>query len=96
MLVPLRCFHCIFTNENTVKDKFPIHIPYIPSESRVDTVDRTLAAREELVNYLTVMDKVLIQAEPVAILDRRLKKVGNVAAVFVLVHWSNSSDEDAT
>ncbi|GJZ40715.1 hypothetical protein Tco_0587601 [Tanacetum coccineum] len=49
-----------------------------------------------LVNYLTVMDKVLIQAEPVAILDRRLKKVGNVVAVFVLVHWSNSSEEDAT
>nr|GEX91946.1 Ty3/gypsy retrotransposon protein [Tanacetum cinerariifolium] len=24
----------------------PIHIPYVPGESRVDTVDRTLAARE--------------------------------------------------
>ena len=38
----------------------------------------------------------LIQAEPVAILDRRLGKVGNSAAVFVLVQWSNSTPADAT
>ncbi|GJT82003.1 reverse transcriptase [Tanacetum coccineum] len=52
----------------------PIHIPYVPGESRVDTVDRTLTK---------------------AILDRKLK-VGNAAAVFILIHWSNSSEEDAT
>ncbi|GKE56127.1 retrotransposable element Tf2 [Tanacetum coccineum] len=38
----------------------------------------------------------LIQAEPMAILDRKLKKVGNAAVVFVLVHWPYSSKEDAT
>ncbi|GKA53936.1 retrotransposable element Tf2, partial [Tanacetum coccineum] len=37
----------------------------------------------------------LIQAEPIAILDRRLKKAGN-AAMFVLVLWSNISEEDVT
>ncbi|RCU34989.1 hypothetical protein DVA76_18475, partial [Acinetobacter baumannii] len=34
--------------------------------------------------------------EPVAILDRRMVKWGNRAATQVLVHWSNSSVEDAT
>ncbi|GKD93510.1 retrotransposable element Tf2 [Tanacetum coccineum] len=38
----------------------------------------------------------LIQAQPVAILERRIGKVGNAAGVFVLVQWSNSDLEDAT
>ncbi|GKE88964.1 retrotransposable element Tf2 [Tanacetum coccineum] len=38
----------------------------------------------------------MIQAQPVAILDRRLGKVGNAAGVFVLVQWSNSEPADAT
>ncbi|GJV81586.1 retrotransposable element Tf2 [Tanacetum coccineum] len=38
----------------------------------------------------------LIQAQSVAILDKKIGKVGNAASVFVLVHWSNSSPEDAT
>ncbi|GJX74695.1 retrotransposable element Tf2 [Tanacetum coccineum] len=37
----------------------------------------------------------LIQAQPVAILERRIVKVGNAAGVFVLVQWSNSDPEDA-
>ena len=35
-------------------------------------------------------------AVPIAILDRRLGKVGNKAAVFLLVQWSTGSREDAT
>ncbi|GJS18308.1 putative mitochondrial protein [Tanacetum coccineum] len=31
----------------------PIHIPYVSGESRVDTVDRTLTAREEVIKALT-------------------------------------------
>ncbi|GJX28487.1 retrovirus-related pol polyprotein from transposon 17.6 [Tanacetum coccineum] len=38
----------------------------------------------------------LIQAQPVAILERKLGKVGNAAGVFVLVQWANSGPEDAT
>ncbi|GJV72837.1 retrotransposon protein, putative, unclassified [Tanacetum coccineum] len=119
-------------------------------ESRVDTVDRTLTATEEVIKALTfhlkraqermktqadkhrskrefaIGDWVylkmqphrqlkrckgqnlevgilpqcdnngLIQAQPVAILERKLRKVENVAAVFVLVQWANSGPEDAT
>lgn len=38
----------------------------------------------------------LISAEPVAILDRKMTKVNNKVAVYVLVKWSNHTDEDAT
>lgn len=30
----------------------PIHLPYLPGESKVDSVDRTLQAREEIINTL--------------------------------------------
>ncbi|GJZ86414.1 retrotransposable element Tf2 [Tanacetum coccineum] len=154
----------------------PIHIPYVIGESKVDSVDRTLTAREEVVRALKfhlkrTQDKMkaqadkqvsmrmgkfnklspkyygpfqnqakigevayklalptqaqihdvfhvsllkqclgqklnvgilpqcdnngLIQAQPVAILERRIGKVGN-ASVFVLVQWSNSDPDDAT
>ncbi|GKD83664.1 putative mitochondrial protein [Tanacetum coccineum] len=148
----------------------PIHIPYVNGESRVDTVDKTLTAREEVIQALkfhlkrsqermkTQTDKhrserefavkdwvylklqphrqvsmrmanfsklapkyyrpfqvqakvgtvayklaLLVQAQihdvfhaqPVAILDRRLGKVGN-AGVFILVQWANSDPADAT
>ncbi|GKD04357.1 putative mitochondrial protein, partial [Tanacetum coccineum] len=38
----------------------------------------------------------LISVEPIAILDRKLVKVNNKVAVYVLVKWSNHTDEDAT
>ncbi|GJX87762.1 retrovirus-related pol polyprotein from transposon 297 family protein [Tanacetum coccineum] len=34
--------------------------------------------------------------EPVAILDRRMSKKGNVATMFMLIQWANGSKEDAT
>ncbi|GJX36735.1 putative mitochondrial protein [Tanacetum coccineum] len=38
----------------------------------------------------------VLSVEPVAILYRRLAKVNNKAAAYVLVKWSNHTDEDAT
>jgi len=38
----------------------------------------------------------LIATEPVAILDCRLGKLGNKAAVYLLIHWSTGSREEAT
>ena len=37
-----------------------------------------------------------LESVPVEILDRKLGKVGNSAQVFVLVRWSNGTNEDAT
>ncbi|GKA85545.1 hypothetical protein Tco_0807199 [Tanacetum coccineum] len=37
----------------------------------------------------------LLSVEPVAILDKRMKKVNNRVAVYVLVKWSNHTDEDS-
>ncbi|GJR80456.1 retrotransposable element Tf2 [Tanacetum coccineum] len=128
----------------------PLHIPYVSRDSLVESVDRTMQAREEFLQvakfhlkraqdrmisqankhrshrvlevgmwvYLKLQphrqlklckgnshktgillhckpNKVL-SAEPVAILDRRLAKVNNKAATYVLVKWSNHTDEDAT
>ncbi|GJY59656.1 reverse transcriptase [Tanacetum coccineum] len=136
----------------------PIHVPYVGGDSRVESVDITLAAREEAIEvckfhlkmandrmksqadkhrtdrevgqvacqlqlpdssqihnvfYISQLKKCrgevtrsgvlpvcneqgVLRVEPVAILDRRLAKRGNVAAVFVLVQWENGSKEDAT
>ena len=38
----------------------------------------------------------LIQAQPVAILDRKLGKQGNWTVVYILVQWSNMPREKAT
>ena len=38
----------------------------------------------------------MIAAEPVAVLDRKLGKLGNRAAVYVLIQWSIGSKEEAT
>jgi len=38
----------------------------------------------------------LIQAEPIAVLDRKLGKSGNRAVVYVLIQWSNAPKEEAT
>ena len=38
----------------------------------------------------------LIQAEPIAVLDRKLGKSGNRAVVYVLIQLSNAPKEEAT
>lgn len=38
----------------------------------------------------------LIQAQPVAVLDRKLGKQGNRAEVYILIQWSNAPKEEAT
>ena len=38
----------------------------------------------------------LIQAEPLAVLDKKLGKSGNRAVVYVLIQWSNAPKEEAT
>nr|GEX32799.1 hypothetical protein [Tanacetum cinerariifolium]GEX43638.1 hypothetical protein [Tanacetum cinerariifolium] len=38
----------------------------------------------------------LLAVEPEAILDRRMAKLNNRAAVYVLIKWVNHSEEDAT
>ena len=38
----------------------------------------------------------LIAAEPIAVLARKLGKLGHQAAVYVLIQWSTGSKEDAT
>ncbi|GJR81274.1 hypothetical protein Tco_0152059 [Tanacetum coccineum] len=38
----------------------------------------------------------LLSAEPIDILDRKMKKVNNRVAVYVMVKWSNHTNEDAT
>ncbi|GJW64950.1 retrotransposon-related protein [Tanacetum coccineum] len=47
--------------------------------------------------YCLTMDLMgLLSAEPVVILDRKMKKVNNRVSVYILVKWSNHTDEDAT
>nr|GEU39510.1 reverse transcriptase [Tanacetum cinerariifolium] len=114
--------------------KPPVHVPYMPGESVVEIVDRTLLAREQALNLIKfnlvrAQDRMrslankhmtyrvfdvgmgstqkmgmlphygsngLLFAEPIAILDRKIKEVNNRVAVYVLVKWSNHTDEDAT
>ena len=38
----------------------------------------------------------LIQAQPMAVLDRKLGKQGNHAVVYVLIQWSIAPKEEAT
>ncbi|GJU62053.1 retrotransposable element Tf2 [Tanacetum coccineum] len=59
--------------------------------------DRTFEVRMWVYLKLQPHRQVTIrQAEPIAILDRQMRKVNNKVAVYVLVKWSNHTDEDAT
>ncbi|GJT89631.1 retrotransposon-related protein [Tanacetum coccineum] len=135
----------------------PLHTPYVNRNSLVESVDRTIKAREKFlqvvkfylkraqdrmmnqankhrsekvfevphrqviirkehqhklsskyygpfmiverigaVAYKLELPLQILSAEPVAILDRRLAKVGNRAVPYVLTKWYNHSDEDVT
>nr|GEX42084.1 retrotransposon protein, putative, unclassified [Tanacetum cinerariifolium] len=81
----------------------PLHTPCVNGFSLVESVDRTMKAREELlgsshkIRILAYCDpNGVLSAELMAILDRRLAKVGNRAVPYILIKWSNDSKEDAT
>ncbi|GJW93608.1 reverse transcriptase, partial [Tanacetum coccineum] len=38
----------------------------------------------------------VIALEPIAVLDRRMARKGNVGAVYVLIQWTNEGVDDAT
>ncbi|GJZ26886.1 reverse transcriptase, partial [Tanacetum coccineum] len=147
-------FHCAIntTPFQMVYGQTPLlHIPYVSGDSLVESVDRTMQAREDFLQVAKFhlkraqdrmisqankhrSDRVLevgmwvylrkehqhklcsncvmeihtswnlphcepngvLSAEPVTILYRRLAKVNNKAAAYILVKWSNHADEDAT
>nr|GEW87856.1 hypothetical protein [Tanacetum cinerariifolium] len=85
----------------------PIHVPYIPGDSRVEEVDRTIQAREGAIKVLkfhlksvTVLPQLredgLLENKPMAILERRLGKVNNKPVMFVIIQWTNKPVEEAT
>ncbi|GJT97739.1 integrase [Tanacetum coccineum] len=124
----------------------PAHITYSHGESPLETVDRSLTAREAVIDLLkfhlkrdqnrmkvvadqrrttrefvikdwVVLAKLkayrgeppltpgilphcnsegLVVVEPYEIVDRRMAKKGNVAAIYVLVQWTNGIVDDAT
>ncbi|XP_074291307.1 uncharacterized protein LOC141618089 [Silene latifolia] len=48
------------------------------------------------ISVLEIDGNMQIQAEPIAVLERKMVKKGNRAMVYVLVHWPNRSKADAT
>ncbi|GJW67106.1 reverse transcriptase [Tanacetum coccineum] len=67
----------------------PIHIPYVPGDSRVESVDRTLQNREEAINMLNfymkrAQDRMKSQADKLRT-DRELEVAQKVS-------WKESSD----
>ncbi|GKC27067.1 reverse transcriptase [Tanacetum coccineum] len=71
----------------------PIHLPYVPGDSMVEAVDRSLGFKAVLPSC---EDDGKLMVEPVAVLERRLGKVQNKLVMFVLVQWANQGPEDAT
>ncbi|GJU67811.1 reverse transcriptase, partial [Tanacetum coccineum] len=84
----------------------PLHIPYIPGDSRVENVDRTLQNREELKichgkgqqmgSLPQLKEDGLLDYKPMEILERRLEKVNNKPVMYVLIQWTNRTVKKAT
>ncbi|GKA76552.1 retrotransposable element Tf2 [Tanacetum coccineum] len=69
----------------------------LPENSQVHLVFKLCKGRTNKIGILPHCGpNGLLIAEPVAILDRQMRKVNNKVAVFVLIKWSNHTDEDAT
>ncbi|GKB59972.1 retrotransposable element Tf2 [Tanacetum coccineum] len=85
----------------------PARITYSHGESPLEIVDRSLVARKAVIDLLKSMAKLLqfsnfdlhefhcLQVEPFEIMDRRMAKRDNVAAVYVLVQWTNGAIDDS-
>ncbi|GJW44371.1 putative mitochondrial protein [Tanacetum coccineum] len=73
----------------------PLHIPCLAGESAIE-----LKLWKENANKMGILPHRgidgLLSVEPKAILDRRIAKLNNKAAVYVLVKWASHSKEDAT
>jgi len=74
----------------------------LPGEARIHPVFHVSQLKKHVgdspvqLTLPTINEEGEMAAVPVAILDRRLGKVGNKATVFLLVQWSTGSREDAT
>ncbi|GKD69912.1 reverse transcriptase [Tanacetum coccineum] len=84
--------------------KPPTHVTYMADDSHVESMDRTLVAREADIGDsqawrggLQVCNKEgLSTVVPVVVLDRKIAKVKNAVVVYWLVQWSNGNVNDAT
>ncbi|GJY79146.1 ty3-gypsy retrotransposon protein [Tanacetum coccineum] len=83
----------------------PIHIPYVPGESKVEGVDRTLRTREEVKchgnqhqmgSLPQLVEDGTVAYKPMAILERRLRKLNNKPVMYVLTQWTNKPIKEAT
>nr|GFD06672.1 gypsy/Ty3 retroelement polyprotein [Tanacetum cinerariifolium]GFD22207.1 gypsy/Ty3 retroelement polyprotein [Tanacetum cinerariifolium] len=82
------------------------HMAYkllLPSTSQIHLVfhvSRLNLYKGSLLNAIDTLPICDAQGEllqqPMKVLDRRLGKVGNSAAVYVLIQWSNGSEADVT
>ncbi|GKD58972.1 reverse transcriptase [Tanacetum coccineum] len=90
--------------------KPPVHVPYMPVGYKLDLPDNSQVhpvfymsqlklckGSTQKMGMLPYCGSIgLLSAKPIAILDRKIKKVNNRVAFYVLVKWSNHTDEDAT
>nr|GEV64681.1 hypothetical protein [Tanacetum cinerariifolium] len=82
----------------------PTHVTYTTGDSANESLDGSLVAKEAFKWNVSQVSVTLPQCdpfgvialEPIVVLDRRMVKRGNVAAVYVLIQWSNESVNDAT
>ncbi|GJU38056.1 ty3-gypsy retrotransposon protein [Tanacetum coccineum] len=86
-------------------------ISYSPGQSKVDSVGRSLSAREAIIQMLqfylqraqsrmkAIADSHRTESlacVPTKVLKRRMVKENNILVVYVLIQWSNGSIDDAT
>nr|GEV58472.1 putative mitochondrial protein [Tanacetum cinerariifolium] len=75
-------------------------ILYSPGKSKVDSVDRSLAAREAIRQMLQFhLERALSRMKAITDLhrtDRKMVKENNKLLVYVWIQWSNGSPDDAT
>lgn len=75
----------------------------LPAQARIHSVFQASVLKKKVGTNTQVLQQLppvnvhgQFIVEPIAVLDRRMVKKGNVAAVEVLVQWSNTLPSDAT